>query len=225
MNRIAGLISLLMLICAMQGVPAKADESGGALLITYPDYPINTDTFYGYTEQVGHAGVLLIKKDGLTKYYEFGRYASDQRGRVRRVVIPNVKMQSGRPTPASLAKVLKALSDKSGKKGRVRAAYFINMDFKKMNDHAVMLLSQSTPSQRGFDANRKSYSITSYNCGHFAETVILKGHPKVDQPTIVNPTPNNFVDEYIEEGNAEVTFNPASNEIVIGTGDESDAKE
>lgn len=219
------IVSLFIVLCAVHSSAVEADESGAALLITYPDYPINTDTFYGYTEQVGHAGVLLISHEGLTKYYEIGRYANDQRGRVRRVVVPNVQMQSGRATVASLGKVLKVLSDKSGQNGRIRAAYFINMDFKKMNDHAAYLLSESTPGQQGYDANRKSYSITSYNCGRFAEIVIRKGHSKVDQPTVINPTPNNRVKEYIEEGNAEVTYNPTSNEIVIGAGDESDAKE
>jgi len=52
----------------------------------------------------------------------------------------------------------------------------------------------------------------------------LQGNPKIDRPLIINPMPNNIVDEYIEEGNAEVLFSPTTGVISIGKGDESDAK-
>lgn len=183
-----------------------------ALLITYPDYPVNTDTLYGYTEMVGHAGILLIKQNGLTKYYEFGRYDSAMNGLVRNQIIPDAEIASdGKATSSSLKEILSTLSIKSGKGTRIRAAYFINMDFEKMLTYATTAQPQ--------------YSILSFNCGHYAEAVILKGHPNVDRPTIIDPTPNNIVDEYIEEGNAEVLFSPTTGEITIGEGNESDAKE
>ena len=138
-----------------------------ALLITYPDYPVNTDTFYGYTEMVGHAGVLLIKQNGLTKYYEYGRYDPAKNGQVRNQTIPNAEIASdGKATPSSLKEILSTLSIKSGKGTRIRAAYFINMDFEKMLVYAI--------------SEQPKYSIVSFNCGHYAEAVILKGHPKVD---------------------------------------------
>ncbi len=186
--------------------------NGRALLITYPDYPVNTDTFYGYTEMVGHAGVLLIKQDGLTKYYEFGRYDPAKNGKVRNQTIPNAEIgNDGKPTASSLKKILSKLSTVSGKATRIRAAYFINLNFEEMLAYAI----QKQP----------RYSITSFNCGHYAEAVILKGNLRIDKPLIINPTPNNIVDEYIEEGNAEVLFSPTTGEITIGKGDESDAKE
>jgi hypothetical protein len=186
-------------------------ENSAALLITYPDYPVNTDSFYGYTTMVGHAGVLLIKHDGRTKYYEFGRYNGNMNGEVRNQTITNAEIGSdGRATRSSLKNILAQLSAKSGRNGRIRAAYFIKVDFDKM-------LAQAT-------AKQEAYTIASFNCGRYAETVILKGNPKIDKPLIINPTPNNIVDEYIEEGNAEVLFSPATGEISIGAGDESDAK-
>jgi hypothetical protein len=186
-------------------------ENSGASLITYPDYPVNTDTLYGYTTMVGHAGVLLIKSDGLTKYYEFGRYDPAKNGKVRNQSIPNAEIASnGKATPSSLKKILESLSTKSGKGTRIRAAYFINVDFDKM-------LAQAT-------ATQPKYDILSFNCGQYAESVILQGNPKIDRPLIINPVPNNIVDEYIEEGNAEVLFSPTTGEISIGEGDESDAK-
>lgn len=182
-----------------------------ALLIGYPDYPVNTDTLYGNTDLVGHAGVLLIKSNGLTKYYEFGRYDPAKNGLVRNQSVPNAEFESnGKPTSSSLKKILSSLSTQSGKSGRIRAAYFINMDFDKM-------LAQAT-------ATQPKYDIISFNCGQYAESVILKGNTCIDRPLIINPTPNNIVDEYIEEGNAEILFSPTTGELTIGEGDESDAK-
>jgi hypothetical protein len=186
-------------------------ENSGALLITYPDYPVDTDTWYGYTTMVGHAGVLLIRFDGFTKYYEFGRYDAAKKGEVRNQPVPNAVIASdGRATPESLKNILSVLSTKSGKKTRIRAAYFINVDFDKM-------LAQAT-------ATQPQYEISGFNCGNYAESVILKGNPRIDKPLIINPLPNNIVDEYIEEGNAEVLFSPTTGDISIGQGDESDAK-
>jgi len=186
-------------------------ENSGALLITYPDYPVNTDTFYGYTTMVGHAGVLLIKFDGLTKYYEFGRYDPAMKGEVRNQSILNAAIAGdGRATSASLKKILSVLSTESGQGTRIRAAYFINVDFDKMLAQATVIQPQ--------------YDILSFNCGHYAESVILQSNPKIDRPLIINPRPNNIVDEYIEEGNAEVLYSPTTDDISIGQGDESDAK-
>jgi len=189
-------------------------ENSGALLITYPDYPVNTDSFYGNTDMVGHAGVLLIRADGLTKYYEFGRYDPAKQGKVRNIRVLNAAIASdGRATPSSLKNILGELSagpESPGKGTRIRAAYFINVDFDKM-------LAQAT-------AKQPKYDIVSFNCGSYAESVILQGNPKIDRPLIINPTPNNIVDEYIEEGNAEVLFSPTTGDISIGQGDESDAK-
>ena len=186
-------------------------NNSGALLVGYPDYPVNTDTLYGYTAMVGHAGVLLIKSDGLTKYYEFGRYDPAMNGMVRNQSIPNAEIASnGKATLLSLKKILEVLSTKSGKNTRIRAAYFINVDFDKM-------LARAT-------ATQPQYDISSFNCGHYAESVILQGNPKIDRPLIINPVPNNIIDEYIEEGNAEVLFSPSAGDIQISEGDESDAK-
>ena len=222
-NRFLGIFVLAL--CSVLASKSATAGDGEALLIVFPDYPINTDSFYGYTELAGHAGVLLIGDNGLTKYYEFGRYDKEKKGRVRKPKISDVKIEDGLATPESLTVVLKEISKQSGKSGNIRAAYFINMDFAKMNSYAAKLLAKSTPKSGSYDENRKPYAIASYNCGHFAEDVILQGHPKVDQPTIVNPLPVNIVDEYIEEGNAEVLLDAKSGKLTIGTGDEADAKE
>lgn len=188
-----------------------APLNGEALYVVYPDYPVNTDTLYGYTTLVGHAGALLIAANGLTKYYEFGRYPPGVAGRVRNVRVTNVVIDgNGKATPDSLKAVLATLAASSGKGTRIRAAYFLSVDFQKMEAAAT--------------AAQATYDILTNNCGHFAERVILAGNPQIDKPLILNPVPNNFVDEYIEEKNAEVLYDPASGSFSIGQGDESDAK-
>jgi len=73
------------------------------------------------------------------------------------------------------------------------------------------------------DPDRKEYGLNSNNCGTFARDVVAQDGD-VDNPSIWNPTPINIVDEYIEEGNAEVKYDPKKNITTVGTGDESDAK-
>ena len=94
-----------------------------------------------------------------------------------------------------------------------------------MNKFAIQKMNKSDVNHKDYDAKRKRYSVSSFNCGHFAEEVILKGNTQVDRPNIVNFLPNNIVDEYVEEGNAEVLFDPNDGSISVGKGDESDAKD
>ncbi|WP_413746563.1 hypothetical protein [Synechococcus sp. MIT S9507] len=189
----------------------EAPLNGEALYIVYPDYPVNTDTWYGYTSLVGHAGALLIDKNGLTKYYEFGRYPPGDDGRVRKIDVPNVVIDgNGKATSDTLKEVLTTLAERSGKGTRIRAAYFLSVDFQKMETVAT--------------SAQPNYHVLTNNCGHYAEKIILAGNTKIDKPLIANPMPINFVDEYIEEKNAEVLFDPATGTFSIGQGDESDAK-
>lgn len=195
-----------------QGQPpdAPASYNGEGILIAFPDYPVNTDTWYGNAQNVGHAGALMISPTGGTRYYEFGRYPPGN-GTVRKVPIPDATIgANGKATPASLKAILRKLSDFSGKKGRIRAAYFVNMDFGAMATKA----SENPP----------RYDILNFNCGHFALGVMHSGNPKIDKPTIINVSPNNVVDEYIEEGNAEILYNYQTDALSIGDSDESDAK-
>jgi RHS repeat-associated protein len=199
--------------------PVNAIDPDGrdAILIAYPDYKIETPV--GKVGGLGHAGVLLIdNKTGTTKYYEYGRYDKEGKGLVRMVKVSNVKIgKDGKPTVESLNKVLAQLSQKAGHGGKIRGAYIISDQYDKMKAYADGKLAEND------DPNRKEYGLTSNNCGTFARDVIAQDDD-VDNPSIWNPTPKNIVDEYIEEGNAEVKYDPTKNTTTIGKGDESDAK-
>jgi len=188
-----------------------------AILIVFPDYKISTPV--GKVGGLGHAGVLLIdNKTGVTKYYEYGRYDKENKGLTRKVTISNVEIgKDGKPTTESLNKVLGQISDKSGQSGRIDGAYIVSDEFDAMNDYAKGKLEENK------DPDRKEYSLSSNNCGTFAADCVNQDE-SVDAPWLVNPTPTNIVEEYQEEGNAKVTYDPKNKTTTIGKGNEEDAK-
>jgi len=212
--------------------PINAVDPDGrdGIIIVFPQYKVDTEVKVGKWKApklpLGHAGVLTIDKKGRTRYYEYGRYATTDgtKGRVRRISVSNVKMGSdGKPTNESLNKVMGQISKKSGQGGEIRGAYIVSDKTEQMNKYAEQKLNESNPGNPDYNKDRESYDVKSNNCGTFAADVINQDE-SVDQPTIVNPTPNNIVDEYIEEGNAEVKYDPKSNTTTVGKGDEEDAK-
>lgn len=194
------------------------DKDGrDAILIVFPDYKISTPL--GKIGGLGHAGILLIdNKTGATKYYEYGRYDKEEKGLVRNIPISNVVLgKDGKPTVESLNKVLGQISEKSGQGGKIDGAYVISDQFDEMNKYAKDKQSENS------DPKRTPYSLLGNNCGTFAADCINQDKT-VDKPSISNPTPTNIVDEYQEEGNAKVTYDPKTKTTTIGKGDESDAK-
>ena len=192
--------------------PVNAIDPDGkdGILIVFPDYKVDTETRLG-KQPLGHAGVLLIdNKTGRTKYYEYGRYGTNDgtKGRVRRVTIPDVVIgKDGKPTAVSLKKVMSAISKKSGHGGRIEGAY-VKGDFNLMNDYAKGKLNESNTGSEGYDKDRDPYSLLSNNCGTFACDV-LKQDPnaKKQAPWIINPTPDNIADEY-QDNFDNVSYNP-----------------
>jgi RHS repeat-associated protein len=192
-----------------------------AILIAYPDYKIQTETFLGKVGGLGHAGVLIINnKTGATSYYEYGRYSGHKgpAGAVQMQKISSVKIgKDGKPTTESLNKVLAELSKSAGQGGKLKGAYINSDQYDKMKTYAEGKLAENK------DINRNAYSLSSNNCGTFARDVIAQDH-EVDNPSVWLASPINIVNEYIEEGNAEVSYDPKTKKTKIGTGDESDAK-
>lgn len=212
----------------IQKKDAENNKVSEALYIAFPDFKIDTETALGKVGGLGHAGVVLIDEKGSTRYYEYGRYATKDgtKGRVRKITVPDVKIGTdGRATQESLEKLLSHISKTSGQGGRVDAAYFINVDFEAMDSYAKKKLKETNPEYKEYDKNRKPYDLTNNNCGTFAEDVITQDKT-VDKPSIYVKSPTNIVEEYQEEGNAKVTYDPAKkkDKLTIGTGDEDDAK-
>jgi hypothetical protein len=205
------------------------DDSAEALLIAFPDFKIDTETFLGKVGGLGHAGVLLINKKGLTRYYEYGRYATTDgtKGKVRQKSVPNVIIgKDGKATPESLEKTLAAISKQSGQGGKIDAAYFQNVNYEVMEAYAQAKLKESNPGNKDYNKERAPYTLTGNNCATFAADVITQDKD-VDKPGINFNSPINTVSEYQEEGNAKVGYDPsakAGSRLSIGEFDESDAK-
>ncbi|MFK7741367.1 MAG: hypothetical protein AB8H80_13710 [Planctomycetota bacterium] len=227
--------SILAVLCGLVAASAPAQEkvsgNGLAYLIVFPDYPIRISGFE--SRSLGHAGVLLISKTGLTKYYEYGRYSPEgKKGLARKSVkrLSNVQMADGKPTIKSLKTVMREISalpsavSKDLKPMDIRAAQFLHVDFDKMKAFAETWIQWTTKSHPQYSSKRTLYAPTSWNCGHFAVAVLSQGNSRIDHPKILDPRPRNFVDEYIEEKNAEVLYSVKSDKLTVGKGDESDAK-
>lgn len=205
------------------------DDSAEALLIAFPDFKIDTESFLGKVGGLGHAGVLLINKKGTTRYYEYGRYATTDgtKGKVRQKSVPNVVIgKDGKATPESLEKTLAAISKQSGQGGKIDAAYFQNVNYEVMEAYAQAKLKESNPGNKDYKKDRAPYTLTGNNCATFAEDVITQDKD-VDKPGINFHSPINTVSEYQEEGNAKVGYDPAAkagSRLSIGEFDEADAK-
>jgi uncharacterized protein RhaS with RHS repeats len=194
--------------------PLKYIDPDGrdAILIVFPSYMVDTETKLG-KQPLGHAGILLIdNKTGLTKYYEYGRYSTEDgtKGRVRNVAISNVVIdpETGKPTQESLNKVLEQISKNSGQGGEIQGAY-VEGDFKVMNDYAQAKLKESNPQYKEeYDKDRKPYKLLSNNYGTFAHDVIKQdSDAKKKAPRIFIPIPTNIADEY-QDNFPKVYYNP-----------------
>jgi hypothetical protein len=171
-----------------------------AILIVFPAYRVETGTRYG-RQPLGHAGVLLIDQNsGVTRYYEYVRYDTDDgtRGRVRNINVSKVVIDSetGKPTQESLNKVLGEISKTSGQKGGIAGAY-IDGDFTKMNNYALQKLKESNTEFEEYNKNRSPYRLLTNNCATFACDVIKQDDSaRKKAPWIFNTAPINVALEY-----------------------------
>ena len=172
------------------------------ILVVFPDYKIATPV--GKVGGLGHAGVLLINNEtGLTKYYEYGRYDDEGKGYARTVPVSNVKIgKDGKPTQASLNKVLGQISKKSGHGTRIEGAYIESDNFEAMNNYAEQKVKEKD------NPKRKSYNLANNNCGTFACDVLNQDPNVKDQaPSIYDPKPTSIIEEY--QGTfGKVEYNP-----------------
>ena len=177
--------------------------------IAFPEYKPQTPI--GKRFEMGHAGVLFIdNKTGATKYYEYGRYPSSQnatdptqtKGLVRRVSVPDVVMKDGKPTDQSLQKVLQSLSRSSGEGGKVSAAYVPTNDNTRAAAYAEGRYKANT------DNKREEYALIlgPNNCATFARDTVFAETGKLF--ITINPSPNNVLDEFREEGFSIIQFDP-----------------
>ena len=171
-------------------------DGNDGIFIAFPDYKISTPI--GGIGGLGHAGVLLINNEsGLTKYYEYGRYDSENKGIVRSFKVPNVVVdKNGTPTAESLNVTLQSVSEQAGHGGRIEGAYVKSDKFDEMNNYAKEKMSENS------NPDRKEYSLLKNNCGTFALDVLkVDDSVKGKAPSIIDPRPSSIVKELQDKFN------------------------
>ncbi len=176
-----------------------------ALIVVFTQYKVEVPGL-GKIGGLGHAGVVLIdNKSGFTKYYEYGRYDRANRGVVRNIKVPNVQMdENGKPTSASMKKLLRTLSKKAGHNSKIEGAYIKNDNFKQMFDYAKGRKEQNN------DPDREPYDNTSNNCLTFCLDTSKAGGAEV--PDDLVDWPNQDIGD-IQDDHPSVRFDPENDEI------------
>ena len=188
-----------------------------ATKIKLPDYLPYIDIFPSEIQvphtknkfsDLGHAGVLFVNgKTGTTKYYEYGRYDPKQLGWVKKILmLPDSKVDSnGNVTEESLVNVLRVISNKAGKRGRISSAYIqVDDKFEDMLKYAKLRMEMNS------NPNREQYDITSYSCVHFMKGVLEAAG--VDAPWIIDPRPTSYIKE-IQDDFPAVEFSPSDSKL------------
>jgi RHS repeat-associated protein len=149
-----------------------------AIAVVYPGYQVGVRG--NFTAPLGHAGVVIVRPDGSTHYFEYGRYEGPD-GIVRNAgpnntPTPSVERDaSGRITPESMEGLMASLSNSAGKHGDVRALVFATASIEDMAMEAYLASRESQNS----DPQRQKYSIFGgHNCGTLiCEAFDAAGHP------------------------------------------------
>lgn len=155
--------------------------------ITIPAYK---DRFSG----LGHAGVLFINgSNGVTKYYEYGRYDSANLGLVRKIsFLPDVTIKQGKIDYNSLKIVLKKISKVAGQSGRLQGVYIeVNNRFDDM-----LAFAEFRKSMNG-QKKRMPYSIHGNSCIHFVQSLVASAG--VNVPLMIDPRPNSYISEFRDD--------------------------
>lgn len=158
---------------------------------------------------LGHAGVLFINgKNGLTKYYEYGRYDAAALGLVRKISISNVRIKDGEVVYESLKRPLRQISSNAGQRGHISAVY-IEVEggkFSSMSKFANVRMAQNK------NPNRMPYSLTGYSCVHFAKDVVKTSG--ADTPWMIDPRPNSYIGEFRDDY-SDLDYTPGTNKLII----------
>lgn len=195
----------LYVYCSNNPINQIDPDGRDGIYIAFPDYKISTPL--GKIGNLGHAVLLLINnKTGGTKYYEYGRYDAENKGIVRTISVPDVKIgKDGQPTIESLNRTMKAISEKAGQGGRIEGAYINSSEFKEMKSYAESKMAENS------NPKRKKYGLTGNNCGTFAADVLVQdSEVKKKAPIIIDPRPKSIVEEYRDKFKP-ISYDPEKN--------------
>ena len=205
------------ILCGKFNVILKKEIKGVAICVCFVNYKVKTPV--GKYE-FGHGGILLIENNGITSYYEYGRYDSENLGMVRKVTVPNITWNGkGLISEEELNKVLSILSKKSGQNKDIRAAYIETNHIDIMLNYAKKWYAESNPKavvkDTPYNKDRDTYNLFTRNCGTFAMDTVLADDEISGPDIIIKATPNNIVDEFLDQGHREVIYTSKTNSTEI----------
>ena len=197
--------------------PLKYIDPDGqeAIAIRYPGYQVGIRG--NFTLPLGHAGVVIVRKDGSTRYFEYGRYAGPD-GIVRNAGPSNVptpalkRDASGKFTAESMGGLLQTLSDAAGKSGPVDA---LVLDTTEIEDQVMEAYLESRQRQNS-DPNRQKYSLWR---GHHCGTLICDALAAAGRPTpgLTYPphTPGSIFDQlrWLSFWLQQFTYSPSKEDV------------
>jgi len=106
-----------------------------------------------------------------------------------------------------LISLLKIISRKSGKRGRISGAYI-----KVENKYDAMLKFSQNRMGMNQNPNREAYDIFSYSCLHFMKGVMdVAG---ISTPWLLDPRPVSYIQE-IQDEHSVLEYFPSSNTLNI----------
>ena len=169
--------------------------------LVFPDYLIRIDMLNSTIRVpfLGHAGVLIINgKSGQTKYYEYGRYPPGDLGITRKVVVPNVVMNSSKMIEIRSFKILlNKISEKSGQKGNISGAIL-----RKENIFDISVQYCEQKIKENDKPDKVPYSVYSNNCMTFVDGLLRylgfitpRSIPLISMNLIYSLIPRNYMQE------------------------------
>lgn len=166
---------------------------------------VNTGLLRTYSTKVGglgHAGILIVKANGLTKYYEYGRYRSAV-GEVRKQALSDCRIGSdGHPTKSSLEQVIGQISAKSGQRGRVLGGYITTP-----GKFGTMLAYMQQRELQNSNSRRTPYNLLTNSCMHFAKWTVEKAG--VSMPNGMTPQPSDWIED-VQDRYPDLVYSPSA---------------
>jgi hypothetical protein len=160
----------------------------------------------------GHGALVTIDSKGHTRGFEYGRY-NDPKGKVQRLKTANVVMKNGKPTDASMKKLLGGIAKQEHDyKGTISGAYYkmSDKDTQKVDNYATGREAQNN------DPNRTPYNLgitgDANNCGTFCRDAVHAGGADTSAAS-GDARPESIISDMQKTADIKITYDAGKNQL------------